>query len=201
MPEIPQDLIPAWTAGGLAPVPKLEVHRRGLLHPAVSVFIVAGTGADARTLLQRRAAGKYHSPLLWANACCTHPRWGEAAADCARRRLGEELGITGLALDWRERLTYRAEVGAGLVEHEEVDVFLARTATEPAVAPDPAEVTELRWACLETLAAEIAADPASHAPWLRIYLERHAGRIFGDSVPERSAPFSSASVRGSGTPS
>jgi len=186
-PEADSDLIPAWTAEGLKPLPKLEVHRRGLLHPAVSVFVVAGDGAAARTLLQRRAAGKYHSALLWANACCTHPRWGEPPLACARRRLAEELGLAGLDLAWRERLTYRAEVGRGLVEHEEVDVFLARSAAEPRLAPDPAEVAEVRWIGLAALAAEIAAHPAAFAPWLRIYLDRHAGRIFGPLIPRGTA--------------
>lgn len=184
-PAVADDLIPVWTSNGLVPMRKLEVHRRGLLHPAVSVFLVAGEGAAMRTLLQRRAAGKYHSALLWANACCTHPRWGEAPLACARRRLAEELGLGEAGLAWRERLTYRAEVGGGLVEHEEVDVFLARSAAEPRLAPDPGEVAEVRWIGLAALAAEIAADPAAFAPWLRIYLDRHAGRIFGPLSPDR----------------
>ena len=81
--------IPAWVDGRLTPVDKLEVHRRGLRHPAVSVFVLDGE----RTLIQRRALGKYHTPGLWANACCTHPRLGEEPAACALRRLREELGI------------------------------------------------------------------------------------------------------------
>ncbi|MBB5221089.1 isopentenyl-diphosphate delta-isomerase [Amaricoccus macauensis] len=185
MSRISDDLIPAWTPAGLEPMPKLEVHRRGLLHPAVSVFVIAGTGGDLRTLLQRRAAGKYHSGLLWANACCTHPRWDEPPLDCAHRRLSEELGITGLDLVWRERLTYRAEVGGGLIEHEEVDVFVARCEAEPTLDPDPAEVSDLRWVSLDALGAEIAANPAAFAPWLRIYLERSAGRIFGELTPDQ----------------
>ena len=35
-------LIPAWRDGRLTPVDKLEVHRLGLRHPAVSVFVNAG---------------------------------------------------------------------------------------------------------------------------------------------------------------
>lgn len=185
MSQINDDLIPAWTSAGLAPVPKLEVHRRGLLHPAVSVFVVSGSGAARKTLLQRRARGKYHSAMLWANACCTHPRWGETPLACAHRRLAEELGLTGLALEWREHLVYRAQVGAGLTEHEEVDVFVARTSGDPALAPDPAEVSDVRWVRLDRLAAEIAADPAAFAPWLRIYLDRHAGTIFGEISADR----------------
>ena len=52
---------------------KLDVHRRRLLHRAFSVFLVDENG---RWLLQKRADGKYHSGGLWANACCSHPRWG-----------------------------------------------------------------------------------------------------------------------------
>ena len=54
------EMVPAWVNGMLRPVEKLEVHRRGLRHPAVSVFVIDGP----RTLLQRRALGKYHTPGL-----------------------------------------------------------------------------------------------------------------------------------------
>ena len=171
----PSPLIPAWVDGALVPVDKLEVHRRGLRHPAVSVFVMDGD----RTLLQRRALGKYHTPGLWANACCTHPHWGEAPADCAARRLREELGITGLTLAPRERVEYRADVGAGLIEHERVDLFTAAAPASLPLAPDPAEVMETRWITLEALGAEIAAKPETFTPWLRIYLADHSRRIFG----------------------
>lgn len=168
-------LIPAWEGGVLEPREKLEVHRQGLRHPAVSVFVMAG----GRTLLQRRALTKYHTPGLWANACCTHPHWGEAPADCAARRLREELGIEGLALAHRDRVEYRAPVGGGLVEHEVVDIFTAEATTALPLAPNPAEVMDTGWIALDALAAEIARSPARFTPWLRIYLERHAEAIFG----------------------
>lgn len=167
--------IPAWVEGELAPVEKLEVHRRGLRHPAISVFVMRGR----RTLLQRRALGKYHTPGLWANAVCTHPHWGEAMPACAARRLREELGVEGLALSPRELVEYRAEVGGGLVEHEVVSLFVAEAGPGLRLEPDPAEVMDLRWIGLDALRAELAADPAAFTPWLRIYLAEHAGRIFG----------------------
>ncbi|CAN5640111.1 isopentenyl-diphosphate Delta-isomerase [soil metagenome] len=167
--------IPAWRDGALAPVDKIEVHRAGLRHPAVSVFVMRGP----RTLLQRRAMTKYHTPGLWANACCTHPHWGEAMAACARRRLREELGIEGLALSARDRVEYRAPVGGGLVEHELVSLFVAEAGAGLALAPNPAEVMEVRWVTLKALRAEIAAEPGRFTPWLRIYLEEHGGQIFG----------------------
>ena len=68
---------------------KLETHVKNQLHRAFSVFIIH----DGKMLIQRRALEKYHSGGLWANACCSHPRWGETLTDAVQKRLQEELGI------------------------------------------------------------------------------------------------------------
>ncbi len=168
-----QQEIPCWIDGALRPMDKLAVHRAGLRHPAVSVFVLSG-GA---LLLQQRAMGKYHSAGLWANACCTHPHWGEDPAACANRRLAEELGVTGLALEHRGQIEYRADVGGGMIEHELVDLFIAETKAPPALHPDPAEVMATRWLTADALRHEIADTPERFTPWLRIYMNRHEDRI------------------------
>jgi len=167
--------IPAWVDGTLTPVDKLEVHQRGLRHKAVSVFVLDGD----KVLIQQRAMGKYHTPGLWANTCCTHPDWGEKPADCATRRLREELGITGLYPNHRDQLEYRADVGCGLVEHELVDIFVAFATPAMTLAPDPAEVMATRWIGLYDLAADTLRHPESYTPWLRIYMGQHKDAIFG----------------------
>lgn len=172
------DMIPAWVGDRLTPVEKLEVHRLGLRHKAVSVFVMRG---DA-VLIQRRALSKYHTPGLWANTCCTHPLWDEPAADCAIRRLREELGITGIYPAHRDRVEYRADVGGGLTEHEVVDLFLAEAPEGMPVVPNPDEVMETRWVDLYDLAAETRRRPQQFTPWLRIYLAEHQDRIFGGLV-------------------
>ncbi len=141
---------------------KLEAHRRALLHRAVSVIVFDARGA---MLLQRRAAGKYHCPGLWANACCTHPRPGESYADAAARRLPEEMGFTTPLRDAFDFI-YRAELDRGLVEHELDHVFVGEFDGEP--APDPSEVGEFRWVDPGDLAAGIAERPGEFAPWFRI---------------------------------
>jgi len=168
------NLIPAWVDGQLVSVEKLEAHRRGLLHKAVSVFVLCGT----EVLIQRRAMGKYHTPGLWANTCCTHPGVDEAPEACAHRRLAEEMGLSGLALVHRDRLTYRAEVGGGLIEHERVDIFVARLAQRICPRPDPREVMGTAWIDMSDLAAQTRRMPELYTPWLRIYMERHAAQIF-----------------------
>jgi isopentenyl-diphosphate delta-isomerase len=172
------EMIPAWMDGKLTPVEKLEVHQRGLRHKAVSVFVMSGD----KVLIQRRALGKYHTPGLWANTCCTHPLWNESAADCAVRRLEEELGITGLYPSFRDQVEYRAAVGNGLTEHEVVDIFIADAPATLKVTPNPAEVAEVRWIDLYDLAAEVNRWPERFTPWLRIYLDEHKDRIFGTLV-------------------
>lgn len=171
-------MIPAWVEGELVPVEKLEAHQRGLRHKAVSVFVVRGTDV----LLQQRALGKYHTPGLWTNTCCTHPDFGESSAACAVRRLNEELGIRGVVPERRHHLEYRADVGSGLIEHEVVDVFLVRVRGELPMRPNPEEVMDVRWMDYHDLIASVARRPEKYTPWMRIYLADHADTIFGPDL-------------------
>lgn len=180
-PSVTEEMVPAWVDDHLQPVGKLEVHQRGLRHKAVSVFVIDGS----RVLIQQRALSKYHTPGLWANTCCTHPRWDEDPAACAVRRLREELGISGLFPAFADRVEYRAEVGNGLIEHELVDIFVAEAAPGLPVQPNPDEVAAIRWVDLYDLAAEVARNPEKFTPWLRIYLGEHMHRIFGSLVSGR----------------
>ncbi|MEM6939727.1 MAG: isopentenyl-diphosphate Delta-isomerase [Pseudomonadota bacterium] len=174
--SVPTDImIPAWVGGTLTPVEKLAAHQRGLRHLAVSVFVVR---AD-EILIQQRAMSKYHTPGLWANTCCTHPAWNEDPLDCAHRRLNEELGITNLTLTHRGQVEYRADVGAGLIEHEVVEVFLAEAPSTMPLAPNPKEVMATRWITAQDLHQEITSSQARFTPWLQIYMAEHSSMIFG----------------------
>lgn len=168
-------MIPAWIDGSLQPVEKLDVHLRGLRHKAISVFIMSG----GEMLIQRRALGKYHTPGLWANTCCTHPEWDEPEAVCVTRRLEEELGITDVKARHRGQVEYRADVGNGLIEHEVVEVFMVETTRDLPLALNPDEVMDTRWIKVDTLRTELDATPEVFTPWLRIYMEQHSALIFG----------------------
>lgn len=142
---------------------KLAAHRDGgHRHRAFSVLLFDGRG---RWLLQRRAAGKYHFPNLWTNACCSHPRPGETVPAAAARRLREELGVS-VPLAERFAFEYRADSPAeGLSEWEYDHVLAGLLPDALPLAPAPAEVGETRFWTAPEIASAIAATPSLFTPW------------------------------------
>ncbi len=153
--------------GRLYPIEKLEAHRLGVLHIAISIFVFS----RGQLLIQKRAPTKYHSGGLWANTCCTHPGWNEDLETAAHRRLREELGLDVPVLEPRGEIQYKARVSNDLWEHERVTLF--RYATNgPPPAPKPAanEVSETRWISIPDLRHEAQTSPEQFAPWFLIYV-------------------------------
>ncbi len=156
---------------------KILVHQDGRLHRAVSIFIINEAG---EMLLQKRAEGKYHSPGLWTNACCSHPRPGESASDAAARRLQEELGIAPRLLPLTS-LLYKAPVGNGLVEHEYDHIFTATWSGTMYPAPEEASTT--MWIGRDELQAWIQHEPAAFTAWFPILLKAWEAAIMEESGP------------------
>ena|SRR6218665_2053371 len=146
---------------------KLGAHLDGDLHRAISVFLFDSNG---RMLLQRRAAGKYHSGGLWTNACCSHPRQNETAHMAAVRRLEEEMGINCPDLQPVFSFIYKADVGNGLTEHELDHVFIGSSNAVP--APDPQEVMDYKYALLREIEKELQEHPEHYTAWFRLIFDR-----------------------------
>jgi isopentenyl-diphosphate delta-isomerase len=141
--------------------PKLAVHQQGLLHRAVSVIL---WDREGRLLLQRRALTKYHSPGLWSNTCCGHPRPGESTGAAARRRLADEMGIS-CEIKPLFMMQYRGDVVGELIENEIVHVFGGSFAGVP--KPDPSEVGEWDWREASHVQRGVTQDSQSYTIWFR----------------------------------
>lgn len=145
---------------------KLQAHEKGLLHRAISIFIFNDQG---ELLLQQRAAEKYHSPLLWTNTCCSHPRPGELLADAATRRLREEMNMAcELSLEFS--FTYKAVLEKGLTEYEFDHVFFGYSSESP--EPNPDEVLSWKYMGLEEIENEIGLIPEAYTSWFKLMLPK-----------------------------
>jgi isopentenyl-diphosphate Delta-isomerase len=141
---------------------KMEAHKKGLLHRAISVFVFDTKG---NMLLQQRAKSKYHGAGLWSNTCCSHPFPGETPHAAANRRLQEEMGFH-TPLDHILSFTYRAEVENGLIENEFDHVYAGVYDGE--IAPAAAEVAAYRYTSLDTIREELMSTPEKFTKWFHI---------------------------------
>ena len=144
---------------------KMEAHEKGLLHRAFSVFIF---NSKQEVLLQQRAACKYHSPNLWTNTCCSHPREGETNLQAGERRLQEEMGMR---VPLREVFSfiYKAPFDNGLTEHEYDHVLVGYSDLQPQINPE--EVASWKWLSLEAIKEDILQAPERYTAWFKIIFE------------------------------
>lgn len=161
---------------------KMEVHQKGLLHRAFSIFMI--DCRKKKILLQRRAYDKYHSGGLWTNACCSHPRKGENMSLAISSRIKEELGIvTNLRIIDRFSKTeiipnsneiyfvgtflYYALLGE-LSEHEIDYVYVYFVRTEDLNSKinfNPKEIAEIRWVSINQLNEWLIEEPNDFTAW------------------------------------
>ncbi len=140
---------------------KLKAHELGKLHRAFSIFIFTG---DGKILLQQRALSKYHSPGLWSNTCCGHPRPGESLQDAIHRRLMEEMGIECM-MEKAFHFMYKAKFLNGLTEFEYDHVFVGICDGE--VACNPAEVMDFEYLTRVNLQLQIKLHPDRFTVWFQ----------------------------------
>ncbi|HWN11995.1 MAG TPA: isopentenyl-diphosphate Delta-isomerase [Pyrinomonadaceae bacterium] len=144
---------------------KIKVHQDGLLHRAFSIFIFNSHG---ELLLQRRALSKYHSPGLWSNTCCGHPRPHEQVMVAAQRRLKAEMGLD-CRLETFGSFIYRADVGDGLVEHEFDHLLIGHSDLDPTLNLE--EAMAWKRANFATLGRELGKRPDDFTHWLRVIMD------------------------------
>lgn len=105
--------------------PRSEVHRKGLFHRTVHIWITDGNG---NILLQRRAKNKDIFPDMLDISCAGHLSAGNSSLEAALRELKEELGLTAMPeelkfLGTKESFTQ----GPSFTDREFNDIYLLHT--------------------------------------------------------------------------
>lgn len=147
-------------------MPKLEAHKKARLHRAFSIFIMNDAG---ETMLQQRAANKYHSPLLWTNTCCSHQRVGETNIQAGKRRLFEEMGFE-TELKELFSFKYKAPFDNGLTEHELDHVMMGNYNDGPKINTE--EVADWKWMRPELIKKDMIENPDDYTVWFKIIFDR-----------------------------
>ncbi|GAU76018.1 isopentenyl-diphosphate Delta-isomerase [Fusibacter sp. 3D3] len=145
----------------LGPIEKMEAHHKGILHRAFSILVF---NSSKQLLLQRRSLSKYHTPGLWTNTCCSHPRFGERTAHAVSRRLQEEMGFQ-CALSEVFEFVYKTTFETDLHEYEFDHVFIGFYDGEVNINLE--EVSEYKWLDLDAIKLDIEKSPDQYTYWFK----------------------------------
>jgi isopentenyl-diphosphate Delta-isomerase len=146
----------------IAVADKIQAHREGMLHRAISIVLTNGRGD---LLLQKRSRLKYHSGDLWSNTACTHPMPGERMLSAAHRCLKLEMGLD-CTLRRARCLVYRSIVSDGLIEYEYDQILVGRYDGD--VRPNPNEVAAYHWMSLSDVQSDMRRQPGTYTEWFKM---------------------------------
>ena len=141
---------------------KLKAHQEGALHRAFSIFLFNEKG---KILMQKRALGKYHSPGLWTNTCCSHPGPGESIMNAAKRRLKMEMGMESV-FEYQFQFYYKSGFENGLIEHEIDHVLFGQAEGRPLLNTD--EVCDWKYMSIAEIEKDIEGNPEAYTSWFKI---------------------------------
>lgn len=161
---------------------KMQVHEKGLLHRAFSIFIF---NAKGEMLLQQRAMNKYHSGGLWTNACCSHPYPGEDILFAAKRRLKEELGFETPIVKVFDFI-YKASFQNGLTEYEFDHVFAGEYNGNIDFSKE--EVMDFCFKDFLEIRHSLQTEPQQYTAWFQLAfhkIEYWWSQMYGDKLVKR----------------
>ena len=150
----------------LGEIEKIEAHKKALLHRAFSIFIFNDRD---ELMLQQRAAHKYHSPELWTNTCCSHPKPGETLSEAAHRRLPQEMGFD-CKMEKIFDFIYKAKLDKDLTEHEFDHVFFGRYNKSPHINRE--ETGKWKWMKMEDIDDDMKTQPENYTVWFRLAFQK-----------------------------
>ncbi len=140
---------------------RADVHANNLLHRAVHVWVMRSNG---QLVAQRRSASKDQYPNALTSSASGHLDAGEDYLTAALRELGEELGLTGVELEFVVKLAASPETA---YEH----TVLYTLTTDAPLTPNAGEVAGLELYTRDELARELSQSGDNLSPPFRQLLE------------------------------
>ena len=141
---------------------KMEVHEKGLLHRAFSLFVF---DKNKRLILPKRAERKYHCPNLWSNTCCSHPESNIIKERDIANNLYRELRMNCGKIIYLYDFIYRKEFDNGLIEHELDGVYFSFSNEKPNM--NPLEVSMVQQSSMKRIYEEVEDKPEKYTFWFK----------------------------------
>lgn len=134
-------------------LPRSEVHRRGLLHRAVHIWVFR---PDGRLMVHRRATTKDEHPLCYTSSASGHLAAGEDYETAAHRELEEELGLRG-------ELAFVCKLAA-IPETANEHTVLYELFSDAEPTPDPGEIESIHYFTPAELDHEVTQNWRAFTP-------------------------------------
>jgi isopentenyl-diphosphate Delta-isomerase len=135
--------------------PRPEVHRTGLKHRAIHVFVFNSRG---EVFLQKRSMSKDSSPGLWDSSASGHLDCGEEYDACVMRELQEEIGLN---ISECPRRVFKVDACA---QTGQEFVWLYQCRSEGPFTLHPEEIERGDWFAPERVTQWVQERPEDFAP-------------------------------------
>ena len=140
-----------------------QVHREGLYHRSVHVFML---NPDGELLVQQRATDKDVCPGLWDLSVAEHAQPGECPFQTALRGLREELSVEAtVSLVAPFHLNVFTYPDVARIDREFVQTF--RCDGVDRHQADGVEGVATQWLSLIEIGKRLAANPDEFTPWFK----------------------------------
>ena len=141
--------------------PKDDVHTTHTpLHRGFSLFLF---NKKHELLITQRAHTKKTFAGVWTNTVCGHPAPNEDPVDSAKRRMKDELGISGVEVSVVSPYRYRFADKNGIIENEICPILVGVFDGNP--NPVKSEVDGWKWMDWQNFLQDIKLRPDIYSPW------------------------------------
>ena len=136
-----------------------EVHRLGLWHKCVHIWIVNG---KREVLLQKRCAKKIMDPNKWTTATSGHLSAGDTNVQGAIRELSEEIGLRANENELKYLFSVKENTineEKHVIDKELIDVYLMKKDVDiKNLKLQEEEVSDVKWFSYEEFKKMVLAD-------------------------------------------